>query len=128
MGKIINVDIKNKLFMEEKYIYVYRHHTRTGHMISHDSSITVPLPSGREKDDYLQLSVNGGDTPLKYRETIELPLRTDFEFSSRGSVTLVHSGSRLFLKIPPGAPGWQLKLTSSAPTPRSSARIVVRDD
>nr|NIM12175.1 hypothetical protein [Candidatus Aminicenantes bacterium]NIN18168.1 hypothetical protein [Candidatus Aminicenantes bacterium]NIN42067.1 hypothetical protein [Candidatus Aminicenantes bacterium]NIN84820.1 hypothetical protein [Candidatus Aminicenantes bacterium]NIO80995.1 hypothetical protein [Candidatus Aminicenantes bacterium] len=43
MTKEINITIENKLVMEKRDMNIYHHATRSAHMISFDSSITLPF-------------------------------------------------------------------------------------
>lgn len=115
MAKEINVTIENKLVMEKRDMNIYHHSTRSAHMISHDSSITLPLKSAIE-DDYLHISIVSGPGHLEGNCLVNLPSWVDFELSSAGDATTSHSGDRTLLKIPPGPPKWQLKITRSPST------------
>ncbi len=110
MTKEIKVTIENRLIMEKRDINVYHSSTRSAHMISSSSSITLPLQSA-SADDYLHISVVSGPGQLTKKSIVNLPSWADFEFSSTGDVTVVHSGDRMLLTIPPGPPTWQLKMT-----------------
>ncbi len=130
MPKEIIITIENRLILEEREMNIYHHATKGAHMISHDSSIKLPLRLGHE-NDYLHLSVVSGPGKLKYRSRIELPAWADFEFSSQGNVSVVHSGNRILVKIPPGPPDWQLKVTQSKENPPAnvpSDHVTVGDD
>jgi hypothetical protein len=82
-------------------------------MISSNSSVTLPLRPVTE-EDYLYISiVNGPGHQLK-ESIVNLPNWVDFEFKSEGKLSVSHSAQRTLLKIPPGLPGWQLKLSRSA--------------
>lgn len=98
-------------------------------MISHNSSITLPLKAVIE-DDYLDISVVSGAGHLENKSVVNLPAWADFEFSSKGNATLIHSGDRTLLKIPPGPPVWQLKLTRSLSSiiDQPSDRVTIGDD
>ena len=129
MAKEINITIENKLVMEKRDMNVYHHATRSAHLISHDSSITLPLKSELE-DDYLHISIVSGPGHLEGRCVVNLPSWVDFEFSSEGKLTVAHTGDRTLLKIPPGPPQWQLKMTrsfSSLMNP-SSDSVTIGDD
>ena len=111
-----DIKVENKFITEKRDINIYHHSTGSAHIISQNSSITLPL---REvgQDDYLHISVVSGPGDLEYDCWIDLPSRLDFQFSSAGNVTtfaFTHSGDRALLKIPPGPPTWQLKLTRPA--------------
>jgi hypothetical protein len=112
MAKAINIIIENKLEMEKRDMNVYHHSTRGVHMISYNSSITLPLRLAVE-DDYLHISIVSGPGPLEGKCMVNLPSWIDFEFSPGADVTVTHSGNRTLLKIPPGPPIWQLKMTRS---------------
>jgi len=98
-------------------------------MISHDSSVTVPLRSVIE-DDYLHISVVGGPGRLEGNCVVNLPSWLDFELSSAADATVAHSGDRVLLKIPPGLPTWQIKMTRSLSSliNGSSDRVTIGDD
>lgn len=97
-------------------------------MISHNSSITLPLRPAVE-DDYLDISVVSGPGRLENKSVVNLPSWADFEFSSQGRGSIIRSGDRVLLKIPPGPPDWQLKMTrSSSPVSQSTDRVTVGDD
>lgn len=98
-------------------------------MISFDSSITLPFSPVTE-DDYLHISIVSGPGRLEGNCVVSLPSWADFEFFSRGDVTVAHSGDRTFVKIPPGYPIWQLKMTRSPSSlyNRSTDRVTIGDD
>ena len=128
MAKEINITIENRLVMEKRDMNVYHHATRSAHMISHNSSITLPFRSVVE-DDYLHISIVSGPGPLKGECMVSLPSWMDFEFSPGGDVAVAHSGNRTLLKIPPGPPVWQLKMTrSSSLFNQPSDCITIGDD
>jgi len=129
MAKKTNITIENKLVMEKRDMSVYHHSTRSAHMISYNSSITIPLRSVLE-DDYLHISIVTGPGNLKNKSIVDIPSWLDFEFSPGADVTVAHSDNRTLLKIPPGPPMWQLKLTRSisSPVKQSSDRVTICDD
>ena len=98
-------------------------------MISHESSITLPFKTVIE-NDYLHISIVSGPGRLEGNCVVNLPSWIDFELSSAGDAALTHSGDRTLLKIPPGPPTWQLKMTRSLDSiiDQSLARITVGDD
>ncbi len=114
MAEEVPITLKNKLITDKRDINVYHHSTRSAHIISHHSSITLPLRSIGE-DDYLHVSVGRSPGNLWKNCLIDLPLWVDFEFSSDGNVTVTHSGDtkRTLIKIPPGPPIWEIKITRS---------------
>jgi hypothetical protein len=115
--------------MEKRDMNIYHHSTRSAHMISFDSSITLPLDSNIE-EDYLHISIVGGPGRLEGNCVVNLPSWADFEFFSKGDVTVAHSADRILVKIPPGFPIWQLKMTRSLSslTNRSADHVIIGDD
>ena len=114
MVKEIDITIRNKLTAGERDLHVYHYSTRSAHIISHNSSITLPLRNAAE-NDYLYISVVKGPGYLWTACVIGLPSWMDFDFSSEGNLTVTHSGNvkRTLLKIPPGPPTWELKIARS---------------
>ncbi|NIM18038.1 MAG: hypothetical protein GTO45_39175 [Candidatus Aminicenantes bacterium] len=110
MPEVFDITVENKLGKDKRDINVYHHSTRGAHLISHNCSITLPLGTAK-KGDYLHISVVRGPGDLKTDCLINVPSWTDFEFASEGKVTLAHSSDRILLKIPPGPPKWELKMT-----------------
>ncbi|MCK5056625.1 MAG: hypothetical protein KAT34_08220 [Candidatus Aminicenantes bacterium] len=104
------ITVQNRLVAEKRDVNVYHHSARSANMISHSSSITLALRTV-EEDDYLHLSVVSGPGRLRKACVIDLPSWADFEFSSVENGAIIHSGNRTLLKIPPGPPKWQLKIT-----------------
>lgn len=110
MSVKVDIIVENKLIKEKRDIHVYHQSTRSAHIISRSSSITLPLRTIVE-DDYLYISVVRGPGNLWKESVIDLPSWADFEFSLEGKVVITHSGNRTLLKVPPGPPTWQLKMT-----------------
>jgi len=111
MGEI-EITVINKLTAEKRDLNVYHHSNRSAYMISHNSSITLPLKSSAE-GDYLHLSIVSGPGNLEKDCLIDIPSWADFKYFSQGNLTVTHAGdgNRTFLEIPPGPPLWQLKIT-----------------
>lgn len=117
MREEIEITVENKLITEKRDLNVYHHSTRSAHIISHNSSIILPLKTD-EEDDYLHISVVKGPGGLGNDCLINLPSWVDFQFISQEGVTgitLAHSHDcsvdTILLKIPPGPPAWDLKIT-----------------
>ena len=128
MSEEVDIIVENQFIIEKRDINIYHHSTGSAHIISQNSSITLPL---REvgQGDYLHISVVSGPGDLEYDCWVYLPSRLDFQFSSTGNVTtfvFTHHGDRSLLKIPPGQPTWQLKLTR--PTNLSSNSRLNKDN
>lgn len=123
------ITIKNKLIREKRDINVYHQATRSAHIISRNSSITLPLGT-RQEEDYLHISVISGPGNLWKNCLINLPSWADFEFSSEGKMAVTHSGDRMVLNIPPGPPTWQLKITrpNGMKMIRTPDHVIVGDD
>ncbi len=116
MPKILDIIVQNKFNKEKRDINVYHHAGKSAHIISYNSSITFPFQTA-EENDFLHLSIVSGPGNLWKDYLVNLPSWADFEFSLEGKVTIIHSGSRTILKLPPGPPQWQLKMTRSTETP-----------
>ena len=129
MTREINITIENKLVMEKRDMNVYHNFSKSAHLISYNNSITLPLRSIIE-EDYLHVSIVSGPGHLKGPSIVILPAWIDFEFSSREDITVIHSGDRTLLKIPPGPPMWQLKMVRSPTSPRNQPpdRITIGDE
>jgi hypothetical protein len=127
MEKTINITIENRLVMEQRDMNIYHHSTKSAHMISCDSSITIPLKPVSE-DDYLHISIVSGPGHLKNRSVINLPSWVDFDISSAHDVSVTHSSDRTLLRIPPGLPKWQLKMTRAPGIDQRAGRVTISDD
>jgi len=115
MTKEFDITVENKLIQERRYINVYHQSTRSAHLISYNSSITLPLGTDAE-NDYLYISAVRSHGNLWKACLIDVPSWADFEFSSEGKVAVAHTNDadRIILKVPPGPPTWQLKMTQSS--------------
>jgi hypothetical protein len=129
MIKEIKIIIENKLRIEKRDMNVYHHASKSAHMISYDCSITLPLNSVID-GDYLHISIVSGPGRLESSCVINLPSWIDFELTSAGNAIVTHSGNRTLLRIPPGLPIWQLKMTWSLDSiiNHSLDRVIVGDD
>ena len=129
MTKQIKITIENKLVLEERDMNVYHHSTRSAHMISYNSSVTLPLRPTQE-EDYLHVSIVNGPGHLEGNCVVNLPSWVDFEFSSRGDVIVAHVGDRTLLKVPPGLPTWQLRMTRSlySLNDKAADRVIIGED
>jgi hypothetical protein len=108
--EVIEITVINKLSAEKRDLNVYHHSTRSAYMISHNSSIVVPLRTAAE-GDYLHISIVSGPGNLEKGCLIDLPSWADFKFFSQGNLAVTHAGGCTLLEIPPGPPVWQLKIT-----------------
>jgi hypothetical protein len=127
MTETINITIENELAMGQRDMNIYHHSTRIAHMISYNSSVTLPLKSVVE-DDYLHISIVSGPGRLKNRSIVNLPAWIDFDISYAEDVSVTHSGDRILLRIPPGQPRWQLRMTRSADTDQQAGCVTISDD
>lgn len=127
--KVIKITVKNKFSLEKRDLNVYHHSSRSAHMISHDSSVTLPLKPFME-NDYLHISVVSGPGSLKYMSVVDLPSWADFECYSERAIIVTHSGDRTLVRIPGGAPPWQLRMTrpSTAAVKGQANRVTVGDE
>jgi len=129
MAKEINIKVENRFVIEKRDMNVYHHSTRSTHLISYGSSVDLPLkPAG--ENDFLHIAIVAGPGPLEGKCMVNLPHWIDIRFSPGGEMDVTHPGDRTLLKIPPGPPVWQLKLTRSPSTffKQTSDRITVGDD
>lgn len=110
MKKKFNITVRNKLIKEKTYVNLYHHSNRSAYIISYNSSITRPIKSV-EEDDYLHISVVSGTGSFINNCILDLPSFMDFKFWAAGKMTLFHSGKRTLLRIPPGPPTWEIKMT-----------------
>jgi hypothetical protein len=122
MPQAVDIEVKNNLIIEKRDLNVYHHVSRSAHIISPGSSIILPLGIAAEHD-YLHISAVKGPGLLEKTCLADLPSWLDVEFNSCEKVTsisLAHrhdrEGDRIVLKIPPGPPAWELKLTRPAKT------------
>ena len=129
MSMTVDIIVENKLIKEKRDIHVYHQSTRSAHIISRSSSITLPLGTMVE-EDYLYISVVRGPGNLWKESVINLPSWADFEFSLEGKATITHSGNRTLVKVPPGPPTWQLKMTRPNETPvvQKSDHIIIGEN
>jgi hypothetical protein len=114
MNRKIEVAVENRLTVVKRDINVYHFSTRSAHIISYNSSITLSLgPPG--SSDYLQVSAARGPGHLWKHCLIRMPSWADFEFTTNGNVTFIHAhdSHSTLLKIQPGPPTWELKITGS---------------
>jgi hypothetical protein len=127
MAKGFEIVVENKLVTGKRDINIYHHSGSCAYMIGYGSSAAVILENA-EKGDYLHISVVRGPDDLQKECRLNLPAWADFEFSSNGSsdnISIVHSGSRTFLKIPAGPLAWELRITT--PTGSGPLRPLDRD-
>ena len=129
MARDVSLVVENRLVAEKRDINVYHSKSATAHMISFDSSVKVSLGLGVE-GDYLHVSVVSGPGRLQLETWVQLPGWLDFEYSGEGNIAVARSGGRIHIKIPPGLPGWSVKMTR--PTDEGFVQrlpvIVVGDD
>jgi hypothetical protein len=120
MPEAIEITVKNKLILEKRDLSVYHHASRSAHIISPGSSVSLLL-GACEKNDYLHISAIKGPGNLVKNCLANIPARFDFEFKTRvetSSICLNHrhnrEDNRTLLTIPPGPPAWELKITRPA--------------
>jgi hypothetical protein len=108
-----DIVINNKLAIQRRDIHVYHYASRSAHIISYNSSITLPLHTIDGKD-YLGISMTGAAGRLRNNCTIDLPAWLEAEIYLEGKLTVSHCDRRTLLKIPPGSSDWELRLTRPA--------------
>jgi hypothetical protein len=108
---------------------VYHHALKSTHMISHNSSITLPLMPV-VANDYIYISLVSGPGHIKNKCLVNLPSWLDFEFlAAAGKVKVTRSRRRTLVKIPPGLPDWEIKLTCPFSLfNRRRGRVTVSED
>ncbi|MCK5059241.1 MAG: hypothetical protein KAT34_21510 [Candidatus Aminicenantes bacterium] len=112
MSEGIEIKVLNKFLAEKRDLSVYHHAARSANLIGIDSRITFPLRTV-EEEDYVHISVVRGPGSLKQECVVDLPFWLDFDFSSVEEGVIRRTGNRTLLTIPPGPPGWQVKVTRS---------------
>lgn len=129
MVKAIYMTVKNRLLIEKRDLNIYHRFSGSAHMISYNSSITLPVKPSIE-GDYLHISVVSGPGNLEYMSVINLPSWVDFEFYSESAFSITHSDDRTLMSIPSGIPPWQLRVTCliTAKVNGRSSCIIVSDE
>jgi hypothetical protein len=127
MVKEIEITIENNLILEKRPINVYHHAERAAHLISRGRGVTLPLQT-IQKSDYVHISIASGPSDLEFKTIVNLPSWLDFEFLSDGNLSVLHLSKRTLLKIPPGLPGWQLRVTRSSSSFKHSSDCVTISD
>lgn len=133
--KQMEVVVENRLTVLKRDINVFHFSSRSAHIISYNSSITLSLGTPGSSD-FLQVSTARGPGHLWKHCLIRLPSWANFEFFTRGNVTLIHSKNShgTLLKIPPGPPDWELKIIGSPAlstgnhSPASKDYITISDE
>lgn len=113
MEEGIKMTVQNQLVAGKRDLNAYHHADRGAYLISHGNTVTVPLGAAKN-GDYLHLSIVIGPGDLETDCWINLPSWCDFAVSGLGSGDIVHSGGCTLLRVPPGPPVWQLKITRPA--------------
>ncbi len=128
MRRALNVTVENKLVLEQRDLSIYHHGSRSAHILSHNSSVNLRLKTDDEAD-YIHISVVSGPGNLWNECAINLPAWSNIELNTKSEMTFVHSDGHFLIKLPPGPPTWQLKVSrhEDAPNTRGSSRIVVGD-
>ncbi len=108
--KKMDITIHNRLLKEKRDINVYHHSFQSAHIVSANSSVTRSIEPAA-KDDFLHISPVIGPGRLKNWCVLDLPCFIDFRFTPAGEVILEHSGERTLIRVPPGLPTWELKMT-----------------
>lgn len=106
----LEITIENNLVKEKRSINVFHQASIGSHLISHNGSIILPLHM-EETGDYIHISITSGAGHLKNACLLDLPNGLDIEFSGNGKVFLLYKKRRVNIRIPPGPPSWQLKVT-----------------
>ncbi len=115
MPTSLNLIIRNKLSTEKRDLNIYHHADRSAYIISYNNAITIPLDTA-DNHDYLHLSVVSGPGNLEKECWLNIPSWCYFKISAIGNGDITHNSSRMWVRIPPGPPIWQLKITQPKET------------
>jgi hypothetical protein len=130
MAAGFDIVINNKLTIQRRDIHVYHCASRSAHIISYNSSITLPLHTADGKD-YLGISMAGTAVGLSHNCVIDLPVWIEVEIYLEGKLTVSHRDRRTVLEIPAGSPAWELRLTRpaglAARPPHAGDRVTIGD-
>jgi hypothetical protein len=140
MSPEIEITVENKLITEKRDLNVYHYSTHSAHIISYSSSITLPL--GKDtKNDYLNISVVKNPGYLEKSCVINVPEWADYNFICKEGLSAFSinrfyesNGARIYIKIPPGPPVWELKITIPAdwypniPVSKKKDHVVIVDE
>lgn len=108
--KRMDITIHNRLIKEKRDINVYHHSLQSAHIVSANSSLTRSIEPAAN-DDFLHISPVVGPGRLKNWCILDMPCFINFNFTPAGEVNLEHCGERTLIRIPPGLPTWELKMT-----------------
>ena len=128
----MNVIVENKLVRDKRDISVYHHSNRSVHMISYNSSITLPLET-TEANDYLHIVIVRGPGNLQPDCWLKIPLWMDLEivFGFEGKAVITHSPGNVWINLPARPPDWEVKVawpeTSPAVHHKTQAHITIGD-
>jgi len=106
----VEITVRNRFLKDRRDIHVYHYSDSSSHIISANSSLTRRIDS-IGANDYLHISVSSGPGHLKNYCILDLPAFLDFRFLLNGEVVLIHSDDRTLIRIPPGPPLWELKMS-----------------
>ena len=120
--------IQNRLGREKRDLSIYHHLKKSAYMLSHSNSATIPL--GTQNDgDYLHLSMVSGPGSQERDCWFDIPSWCSVEFSRLCNGGFAHRGERVIMKIPPGPPVWQVKITRphDIPGDPDEIQIIISD-
>jgi hypothetical protein len=107
------ITIQNKLMAEKRDLNIYHHSTRSAYMISRNNSVGIDLDS-RENGDYIHISIVSGPGGMEKDCWLNIPAWCFFSFSGMCNGDIFHVNQRFLVRIPPGPPVWQLKISKPA--------------
>ncbi len=112
MPEGIDITVRNRLVTEKRDLSIYHHAKRGAYLISHGNSITIPLGTSGE-GDFLHLSMVSGPVSMEKECLLNIPSWCHFTVSGlgNGDISFLGNGTGTILRIPPGPPVWQLKIT-----------------
>lgn len=127
---ILAIVISNKLEKEKRDLTMYINTVKESHLVSANSSRIWRAKPGAA-DDFLHIAVAPGPGQLKSTWILDIPSYLNVKFRSSGEFVLFHSEERTELRIPPGPPDWQIRLTVSPraamPGQKGNHRVNIQD-
>jgi len=127
MTKEREIIIQNKLIAENCDINIYHCQSGSAHLISCSSTVKFMLSC--LEDDFLHISLVRGQGNLEHTFHFYLPQWIDFDFYHIQGLSLKNYGTMYILKVPPGIPGWELRVKAANLGMNSQIRdIIIADE
>lgn len=123
----IELKIHNKMIAEKRDLNIYHNHDRGAYMISRNNYVKLKL-NGIDDNDYLHISIVSGPGAMTKDCWVNLPSWCFCSFSGMCNADICNSGERIMVRIPPGPPVWQLKISNPGSTPGADSDLLVIGD